>query len=265
MHDMTIRSVRRDGDGSRCGIMQERSLMRFAVFVVCVVSLPHLAFADEVASTQIARARFTTDAEPDVVEHAACGLDAKVEVAGQSRALDVRVVTGVRVMRCSTSQNGLVLTVQTTDAHDVNVEVEVPDGSPPETAHELSNLVQAVGAELRRRSTVAQAAQAPLRKVAFSPAMTASGIALGVAGVAAFAVGYVWLLTEIGNVPCAQEGRVCIDAGPPTLMIAGVGAIPLAALLAIVGERRVPEQTARLVPWVAPRVGGAAAGLSLMF
>ncbi len=239
--------------------------MRVAFTALCALSLASPALADDLAPTQIARARFTTDAEPDVVQHAACSLDAKVELAGQSRALDVRVVTGGRVTRCSASQGGLVLTVQTTDAHDVNVEVEVPDGAPQETVHELGNLVQAVAAELKRRGAVAQATQAPLRKVAYSPAMTAAGIALGVAGIGAFAVGYVLLLDEIGNVPCAQQGRVCIDAGPPTLMIAGVAAIPFAALLAFLGERRVPAQAARLVPWVAPRVGGAAAGLSFTF
>jgi hypothetical protein len=241
-------------------------LMRAAVAAVSVVSLASPALADDLAPTQIARARFTTDAAPEVVQHAACSLDAKVEVAGQSRALDVRVIVGAQVTRCSTSQGGLVLTVMTTDRRDVNVEVEVPDGAPQETVHELGNLVQAVASELRRRSTSAQASQAPVRrKVAYSPAMTASGIALGVAGIGAFAVGYVLLLDEIGNVPCAQQGRVCIDAGPPPLMIAGVAALPVAALLAFLGERRVPAQTAWLVPWVIPRLGGAAAGLSFTF
>jgi hypothetical protein len=186
-------------------------------------------------------------------------------VAGQSRALDVRVVHGSQVTRCS-SQSGLVLTVLTSDARDVNVEVEVPDGASQETVHELGNLVQAIAAEIRRRSATAQP-QAPVQKVAYSPALTVTGIALAVAGVGTFVAGYVWLLGEIANLSCANAGEFCIDAGPPMLMVAGALALPLGALLAVIGERRVPVAvpTARLVPWVTPRVGGATAGLSFTF
>jgi hypothetical protein len=239
--------------------------MRYAVTFLCISVASSNALADDLATAQIARARFTTDASPDALQHASCSLDAHVEVAGQSRALDVRVVHGSQVTRCS-SQSGLALTVLTSDARDVSVEVEVPDGAPQETVHELSNLVQAIAAEIRRRAGFVQP-QAPVQKVAFSPVLTGTGIALAVVGVGVFVAGYIWLLGEIGNLSCENVGAFCIDGGPPALMVAGALAVPLGALLAVVGERRVPVSfpTARLVPWVTPRVGGATAGLSFTF
>ncbi len=231
--------------------------MRVAIALLCV-SVPSIAFADasDVATTHIARARLTSDAAPDAIQRAACGLDAHVEIAGAVRTLDVRVMNGTQVTRCA-STNGLVLTVQTTDAHDLIAEVEVPDDAPQETSHELANLVQTIAIEIKRRASLEQP-QAPVRKEAFSPALTVTGIVLGAAGIGMFVTGYVWLLGEIGNIECANSGRVCIDAGPPLLLAAGIAALPIGALLAVIGEHRVPIQ-------VTPRAGGVTVGFSFRF
>ncbi len=242
--------------------------MRAAAIALGLASLASPAVADDVAATQVARVHFATDATPDVIQRVACELNARVEIGGQQRALDVRmVIVSNESRRCSSTPDALVLTVSMTVLNQVDVEVNVPDGAPPETAREIGNLVQAVAGEIKRRAAAERPAPI-VQTEAFSPGLTVGGIALAAAGIGAIITGYVVVAAGAG-VSCGGSQGCGNDTGPliggAALLLAGVAAIPLGAVLAVIGEHRVPVQTARVVPWIAPRVGGAQAGLSLAF
>lgn len=227
-----------------------------------VIAVAGIARADDVASARVARSRFTTSASADAIRAVACALDAHVDIAGQSRAIDLRISNHGTVTPCARPPaNGFPLTAIVEDG-SVAIEATLSDDFPPDYVREIETVVRGIAAEIERRIALVPP-PAIEKKEAFSPALTVTGVTVAVLGIGMLVTAYGWLLGETANILVRP-----LDAGPAVLAIVGGGAFALGAIFVVVGERRVPVRTARVMPFIAPRIFaglGATAGVTITF
>ncbi len=228
-------------------------------FAFLILLAPCLAHGGDVSSSHVARARFTTDATNEVVNRVACRLEAHTDIAGQSRSIDVHETSFGHPHRCAALGADAFPVQLQTYGHDVVLEADV-NGLAPEAVAEIEEILRGLASEIQKRAEIDGVIAIP-KTEAFSPALTAIGIGLGVLGVAMLIGGYGWLATVAANVSTSANANVA-----PLAFMAGGGASLLAgAGLAVAGEHRVPVRAASIAPFVAPRVGGATAGVTFTF
>jgi hypothetical protein len=202
-------------------------------------------------------------------EAAACSLAARARVDNEDKAIQVRFEDAHGSRPCAAAPVGaLWMTVRAFEQGGgtrIVVEARVAAAAASPTVSELEEIVRATADEMKRRLEANEQVAVVPRMRAYSPALTATGIALGVAGFAALTIGYTWLIVIFSQPnltpPCGWFGCTAHYDDPTVpgfLTGIGFGSMLIAAGLAAIGERRVPIQSARVVPLLSPQSVGFA-------
>lgn len=202
-------------------------------------------------------------------EAAACSLAARARMDGEDKAIQVRFEDARGSRPCAAALPGaLWITVRAIEQGEgtrIVVEARVSDGAASPTVSELEEIVRATAGEMKRRLDANEATTLVPRMRSFSPALTGTGIAVGVAGFVSLSIGYVWLIAILTQPnltpPCGWFGCTAHYDDPtvPGLLTgAGLGSMLIGAGLAVIGERRVAPQSARVVPLLSPQSVGVA-------
>lgn len=220
-------------------------------------------------------ARFTTHADADAIQHAACSSEMRMRTSGADVPIVVRVERASAVVACveprapsgATTRVLVVRIVESTHgARDVLVDMDLGDESPV-VADDMLEILATTSSDLERRLPVPYE-----RSRAFSPSLTALGITLGGVGLATIAASYVWLgILLIQPASCSAPLSVavpvfgsCLSAGDylqtEVLEVAGIATMVIGATLAIVGQQRV-----RITPVVAPIRSGLTGAITVAF
>ncbi len=210
----------------------------------------------------VVRVRFTTQANADAIQHAACALDARAAV---------RVERKDAVALCKApaeAKQSLVVHIIESgdDKREVVLDMDLGQESMAR-ANELLDALAITSADLEK-----QLPAPPRRTRPLSTTLTTLGIVLGGVGLGTVIASYIWTaVLLIQPKPCSQPLSVqvpifgsCVSASDylqtEVLAISGYATIGLGATLALIGQVRVA-----VVPVVTPVRGGFTGGLTLVF
>jgi hypothetical protein len=255
--------------------------VRPLIFFALLLTVPAIAHAADAPDTTV-RVRFTTTADADAIQRAACAAETSLDIGGVKSVMAVRVERSEATVSCTAppdAKQTLVVHIGAANAgqRDVTLEVDLGKETSLQTADEMLEALHATTSAFEHRIPVPPP---PVIRVKgpLSSTLTGFGIGLGITGIGTIAASYIWLAVLITQPTCSQPltvkvpvFNVCVSAGEylqtEALEIAGVATVVLGATLALIGQLRVvkPTKSARFVPIIAPIRGGVSTGLAVTF